>query len=46
MVFPQNCACSPILLSDKGKFGMFAYYCWVVGLGSLIAGIIVPLFSK
>ncbi|MBU5434325.1 undecaprenyl-diphosphate phosphatase [Pseudoflavonifractor sp. MSJ-37] len=34
------------LLSDKGKFGMFAYYCWVVGLGSLIAGIIVPLFSK
>ena len=33
------------LLSDKGKFGMFAYYCWVVGLGSLIAGIVVPLFS-
>ena len=33
------------LLSDKGKFGMFAYDCWVVGLGSLIAGIVVPLFS-
>ncbi len=26
-------------LSDKGKFGKFAYYCWAVGLGSLIAGI-------
>ena len=25
------------LLADKGKFGNFAYYCWVVGLGSLIA---------
>ena len=34
------------VLSDKGKFGMFAYYCWVVGLGSLIAGLIVPLFNK
>ncbi len=34
------------MLSDKGKFGMFAYYCWVVGLGSLIAGIVVPIFSK
>ena len=33
------------MLSDKGKFGMFAYYCWVVGLGSLIAGLVVPLFS-
>ncbi len=32
------------LLSDKGKFGLFAYYCWVVGLGSLIAGIVVPMF--
>ena len=27
-------------LSDKGKFGNFAYYCWAVGLGSLIAGIV------
>ena len=27
-------------LSDKGKFGRFAYYCWAVGLGSLIAGIV------
>ena len=27
-------------LSDKGKFGSFAYYCWAVGLGSLIAGIV------
>ena len=28
------------LLADKGKFGSFAYYCWAVGLGSLIAGIV------
>lgn len=34
------------MLSDKGRFGMFAYYCWVVGLGALIASLIVPLFSK
>ena len=27
-------------LSDKGKFGKFAYYCWAVGLGSLVAGIV------
>lgn len=27
-------------LSDKGKFGRFAYYCWAMGLGSLIAGIV------
>ena len=27
-------------LSDKGKFGKFAYYCWAMGLGSLVAGII------
>ena len=26
-------------LSDQGKFGHFAYYCWAVGLGSLLAGI-------
>ena len=29
------------LLADKGKFGNFAYYCWVVGLGSLIASFVV-----
>ena len=29
------------LLADKGKFGKFAYYCWVVGLGSLIASFVV-----
>ena len=28
------------LLAGKGKFGAFAYYCWAVGLGSLIAGIV------
>ena len=27
-------------LADKGKFGSFAYYCWVVGAVSLIAGIL------
>ena len=29
------------LLAEKGKFGAFAYYCWAVGLVSLIAGFIV-----
>lgn len=28
------------MLADKGKFGKFSYYCWAVGLGSLIAGIV------
>ena len=28
------------MLADKGKFGQFSYYCWAVGLGSLIAGIV------
>lgn len=27
-------------LSDKGKFGSFAYYCWAVGAVSLVAGIL------
>ena len=26
------------LLADKGKFGRFAYYCWIVGIIALIAG--------
>ena len=25
------------LLADKGKFGAFAYYCWAVGILTLIA---------
>lgn len=29
------------LLSDKGKFGAFAWYCWVVGVISLIANFLV-----
>lgn len=29
------------LLSDKGKFGAFAYYCWGAGLVALIAGFFV-----
>lgn len=33
-------------LADKGKFGKFAYYCWGVGLGSLIAGIVKLIALK
>ncbi len=29
------------LLADKGRFGAFAWYCWAVGLVSLVAGFIV-----
>ena len=29
------------LISDKGKFGAFAWYCWAVGLISLIANFLV-----
>ncbi len=29
------------LLAEKGKFGKFAYYCWAVGLVSLLAGLLV-----
>ena len=29
------------LLASKGKFGNFAYYCWIVGVVSLVAGFIV-----
>ena len=29
------------LLCDKGKFGAFAYYCWAVGLVSLVANFLV-----
>ena len=28
-------------LSDEGKFGLFAYYCWAVGGLSLLAGLIM-----
>ena len=33
-------------LPDKGKFGKFAYYCWAVGLGSLVAGIVKMMLLK
>ncbi len=33
-------------LSDKGKFGKFAYYCWAGGLGSLVAGIVKMMLLK
>ena len=29
------------LLSSKGKFGAFAWYCWIVGAVSLVAGFLV-----
>ena len=29
------------LLASKGKLGNFAYYCWIVGVVSLVAGFIV-----
>lgn len=29
------------LLADKGKFGAFAWYCWIVGAVSLVAGFVV-----
>lgn len=29
------------LLSDKGRFGVFAWYCWAVGLISLVANFLV-----
>ncbi len=29
------------MIADKGKFGAFAYYCWAVGLVSLVAGFLV-----
>ena len=29
------------LLANKGKFGAFAYYCWTVGIVSLVAGFLV-----
>lgn len=31
------------LLADKGKFGRFAFYCWIVGAVSLIASIYTSL---
>lgn len=29
------------LLADKGKFGKFAYYCWIAGLAALIAAFVI-----
>ena len=33
-------------LSEQGKFGKFAYYCWAIGLGSLIAGVVKTAVLK
>ncbi len=30
------------LLADKGKFGKFAYYCWIVGVVVLVAVAVLP----
>lgn len=29
------------LLASKGKFGAFAWYCWIVGAASLVAGFVI-----
>jgi len=33
------------LLASKGKFGNFAYYCWIVGAVSLIACFVLPMLT-
>lgn len=33
------------LLASKGKFGSFAYYCWLAGAVSLAAALLLPLLS-
>ena len=33
------------LLASKGKFGNFAYYCWIVGAVSLIACFMLPMLT-
>ena len=31
------------LLADKGKFGKFAYYCWIAGAAALVAAIVMAV---
>lgn len=33
------------LLASKGKFGSFAYYCWIVGAASLVACFVLPMLT-
>ena len=33
------------LLARKGKFGMFAYYCWIAGAAALAASLILPILA-
>ena len=33
------------LLASKGKFGMFAYYCWIAGAVSLAASLLLPILA-
>ena len=33
------------LLANKGKFGMFAYYCWIVGAAALTAALVLPMLA-
>jgi len=29
------------MLADKGKFGKFAYYCWIAGAVAMIAAFVI-----
>ena len=31
------------MLADKGKFGKFAYYCWIAGAAALVAAIVMAV---
>lgn len=31
------------MLADKGKFGKFAYYCWIAGAAALVAAIVMTV---
>lgn len=33
------------LLANKGKFGMFAYYCWAAGAAALAASLLLPILA-
>ena len=33
------------MVADKGKFGSFAYYCWIAGVVSLAASFLLPILA-
>ncbi len=33
------------LLASKGKFGMFAYYCWIAGAAALAGSLLLPILA-